>query len=169
MSKHHDKMPSGTKAPLWYRILRWSMTNGYLYCQLCFTCQNLTMDHIIPASKGGKAKIGNIAILCADCNVQKADNYINLEPIEYPPLPFIEMPVKDIEVGTKTIFGTVKDKQVHYQKDNKLVYMMCMDEDQVVTTRNSNGDHGDNKLFAVDGHSMLVFEETKWMSTSVNG
>lgn len=38
--------------------------------------QRLSVDHIIPRAKGGSARIGNLAIVCVDCNSRKADNKI---------------------------------------------------------------------------------------------
>lgn len=38
--------------------------------------QRLSVDHIVPRAKGGSGKIGNLAIVCVDCNSRKADNEI---------------------------------------------------------------------------------------------
>ena len=56
----------------------------------CYYCNrevgrgNLTMDHIVPLSRGGKSKKGNIVPACKDCNNKKKyllpiewDEYIN--------------------------------------------------------------------------------------------
>ena len=45
-------------------------------CQFCgkkFPVRELTMDHIIPKSKGGKAIWSNIVCACVSCNNRKAD------------------------------------------------------------------------------------------------
>lgn len=42
-------------------------------CQKCGTTENLTRDHIWPRSQGGCNCDGNFQILCADCNLAKAD------------------------------------------------------------------------------------------------
>ena len=43
-------------------------------CKKCSSTDNLTIDHIIPVSKGG-SKHGkhNLQVLCAKCNYRKAD------------------------------------------------------------------------------------------------
>ena len=33
--------------------------------------QNLTMDHIVPLSRGGKSIKGNVAAVCKECNNKK--------------------------------------------------------------------------------------------------
>ena len=45
-------------------VLRW--------CQRCQSEKNLTMDHRIPLSKGGKNSIDNLELLCRECNSKKA-------------------------------------------------------------------------------------------------
>jgi 5-methylcytosine-specific restriction endonuclease McrA len=42
-------------------------------CQYCRSKKNLTIDHIIPRSKGGKHSWNNVVIACAACNSRKGD------------------------------------------------------------------------------------------------
>jgi 5-methylcytosine-specific restriction endonuclease McrA len=42
-------------------------------CLVCGTLENLTVDHIIPRSKGGTNHIENLQTLCNDCNHKKGD------------------------------------------------------------------------------------------------
>lgn len=42
-------------------------------CQRCLTDKNLTFDHIVPVSKGGKATLENLQILCNPCNASKGN------------------------------------------------------------------------------------------------
>ena len=52
---------------------------------ICYYCgsnvgpKNLTMDHIVPLSRGGKSKKGNIVPACKECNNKKK----YLLPIEW--------------------------------------------------------------------------------------
>ena len=51
-----------------------SLFKKYGYrCALCYCQENLTIDHIIPLTKGGTNNIPNLQILCLDCNLRKRD------------------------------------------------------------------------------------------------
>ena len=41
------------------------------YCGGRFPPEELTMDHIVPISRGGKSKRGNLVPSCKKCNVNK--------------------------------------------------------------------------------------------------
>jgi len=43
-------------------------------CQYCGTEKNLTLDHLIPRSKGGKSSWKNLVTACKTCNARKGDN-----------------------------------------------------------------------------------------------
>ena len=49
------------------------------YCGSNVGTKNLTMDHIVPLSRGGKSKKGNIVPACKECNNKKK----YLLPIEW--------------------------------------------------------------------------------------
>lgn len=49
------------------------------YCKKKVGRANLTMDHIVPLSRGGKSKKGNIVPACKECNNKKK----YLLPIEW--------------------------------------------------------------------------------------
>jgi 5-methylcytosine-specific restriction endonuclease McrA len=42
-------------------------------CQYCGSTRNLTLDHVIPRSKGGKHSWDNVVTACERCNSKKGD------------------------------------------------------------------------------------------------
>ena len=42
-------------------------------CQYCGTYKDLTLDHLIPRSKGGKSSWSNLVTACKKCNTEKGD------------------------------------------------------------------------------------------------
>jgi CRISPR/Cas system Type II protein with McrA/HNH and RuvC-like nuclease domain len=42
-------------------------------CQHCETQERLTIDHIIPVSRGGSDELDNLQILCRSCNARKGN------------------------------------------------------------------------------------------------
>jgi 5-methylcytosine-specific restriction endonuclease McrA len=47
-------------------------------CGKCGTCEDLTVDHVLPLSKGGSHTTDNLQILCRSCNAtkrQRSDDY----------------------------------------------------------------------------------------------
>lgn len=45
-------------------------------CVYCGSKQNLTFDHILPISKGGKSDISNYVLACSKCNISKGKKNI---------------------------------------------------------------------------------------------
>ncbi len=43
-------------------------------CQYCGTTKDLTLDHLIPKSKGGKSSWKNLVSACKRCNAQKGNH-----------------------------------------------------------------------------------------------
>ncbi len=43
------------------------------HCAWCKTTENLTIDHIVPLSKGGSNRTSNLQLLCSTCNGNKGD------------------------------------------------------------------------------------------------
>jgi 5-methylcytosine-specific restriction endonuclease McrA len=50
--------------------------DGYR-CQYCGTSKNLTIDHVMPRSKGGAHSWDNVVIACESCNGQKGDKLLH--------------------------------------------------------------------------------------------
>jgi len=46
-------------------------------CQYCGSKKNLTIDHVIPRSKGGKHTWDNVVIACEYCNSHKGDRFLH--------------------------------------------------------------------------------------------
>lgn len=54
--------------------LRWEIwERDNFTCQTCGSRQYLTIDHIIPESKGGKTEKDNLQTLCKACNARKGN------------------------------------------------------------------------------------------------
>ena len=59
-------------------------------CQYCGSRSNLTVDHVIPRSKGGDSSWTNIVASCAPCNRRKGDHLpqaIGMHPRRSPTTP----------------------------------------------------------------------------------
>jgi len=72
------------------RKVRFSRHNIYLrdlyqcqYCEDTFDFKDLTIDHVIPRSKGGKSRWDNVVTCCKRCNHNKADK-LTPRPIHKP-------------------------------------------------------------------------------------
>ena len=72
------------------KTIRFARHNMYLrdmfQCQYCadiFNPKELTIDHIIPISKGGKTSWENCTTACMSCNVKKGDK-TNVRPLNTP-------------------------------------------------------------------------------------
>lgn len=68
-------MPSPTKEPVKERIpgaVRRAVYERDAYrCVVCGTWLDLTLDHIVPESKGGQATVDNLQTMCRSHNSQK--------------------------------------------------------------------------------------------------
>ncbi|MGD0197654.1 MAG: HNH endonuclease [Solirubrobacteraceae bacterium] len=72
-------------------------------CQYCGARNNLTVDHVIPRSKGGLSSWDNIVASCAPCNRRKADRtpvQSGMHPARTPRQPHAEI---FIRVSSPTI------------------------------------------------------------------
>lgn len=75
------------------------------YCGDIFTSNDLTFDHVIPKSKGGKNDWKNLATCCKPCNLKKDNKSINevgfkLKHQPYKPT-YIQF-VKNVNINNKT-------------------------------------------------------------------
>ncbi len=61
-------------------------------CQYCGSVDDLTFDHLIPRSKGGKTRWDNVVTACSPCNLKKGARYakdIGMEPHQAPRRPTV--------------------------------------------------------------------------------
>lgn len=70
LSEYHQMYEKET-IPLGLRWEVWERDN--FTCQICGSRQYLTIDHIIPESKGGKTERDNLQTLCKPCNSKKGN------------------------------------------------------------------------------------------------
>ncbi len=77
---HHIRLKTTTAERLWKlpsvsrrELLR---RDGHR-CQYCGSSKQLTIDHVIPRSKGGTHTWDNVTIACETCNHKKGDKYLN--------------------------------------------------------------------------------------------
>lgn len=94
-------------SPSWLLLVRWLMNRGRESCQLCGATNDLTFDHIVPFSQGGRAAHCNLAILCGRCNVGKDCNYLDLQPVPWPHPAFGQKLAKDLTPGDHTVYGVI--------------------------------------------------------------
>lgn len=62
------------------------------YCAAGFKTHELTFDHVIPKSKGGRTTWDNIVAACQVCNIRKGNKLpheVNMHPINEPRVPSI--------------------------------------------------------------------------------
>ena len=63
-------------------------------CQYCGSTKNLTIDHIIPRSRGGEDTWENLVVACMPCNTRKSDKLLeetNLKLASVPRKPINKM------------------------------------------------------------------------------
>lgn len=83
MLKHYQKRPTRAKFTRRNMYIRDNFT-----CQYCgegFDSSELTIDHVVPRSKGGKTSWTNCASACKKCNTKKDSKLI--KPINEPVAP----------------------------------------------------------------------------------
>ena len=88
-----DKLPQ--------RDVKYSRQNVFIrdnytcqYCGKAFKKHQLTVDHVIPESRGGKTTWDNIVSCCRKCNARKDDYYLHDATKRYPVLKLKRIPVK---------------------------------------------------------------------------
>jgi 5-methylcytosine-specific restriction endonuclease McrA len=78
------KMPRGDRRRLSRRAV---LARDGFRCQYCGSTRHLTLDHVIPRSRGGNDSWENVVTSCAPCNVRKGAKLpleIGMEPCRAP-------------------------------------------------------------------------------------
>ncbi len=64
-------IPARSKIPLDVRAEVYERDENT--CQICRTTENLSLDHILPWSKGGRHTVDNLRVLCRPCNSSRGN------------------------------------------------------------------------------------------------
>src|SRR6201996_9058240 len=72
-------------------------------CQYCGSRSNLTVDHVVPRSKGGSSNWENIVASCAPCNRGKGNRMLRHSGMHLPRPPRTPSPQVFIQVASPTI------------------------------------------------------------------
>jgi 5-methylcytosine-specific restriction endonuclease McrA len=72
-------------------------------CQYCGSRSNLTVDHVIPRSKGGSSNWENIVASCAPCNRRKGNSLLRHAGMHLRRAPGTPSPDVFIQVASPTI------------------------------------------------------------------
>lgn len=72
----YDRLPS-PKVNFSRRTLYKRDNNTCQYCGNHSSTNNLSIDHVVPRSKGGKTTWENCVLACVDCNAKKADRLLS--------------------------------------------------------------------------------------------
>ena len=87
------KISSKTRAHIYDR-------DGYV-CLRCNSKSDLTIDHIIPISRGGVNRMGNMQTLCETCNREKSDLIVDYRWIEHMPQSWFNLSMPINELGSE--------------------------------------------------------------------
>ncbi len=83
-----------SKSPLSNRALFERDNNQCMYCGHFFNVKELTRDHIIPSSRGGRDIWENVVAACRRCNQHKANRKLNETNLELLALPYRPNPAE---------------------------------------------------------------------------
>ena len=72
-------------------------------CQYCGSRSNLTVDHVVPRSKGGSSNWENIVASCAPCNRRKGNTMLRHSGMQLARPPRTPSPHVFIQVASPTI------------------------------------------------------------------
>jgi len=73
-------------------------------CQYCGSTKHLTIDHVVPKSKGGSEDWTNLVVACSSCNTKKGDKLLSqtdMKLIKHPKAPYNTMHIKLNQCGVE--------------------------------------------------------------------
>lgn len=73
-------------------------------CQYCGSTRHLTIDHVIPKSKGGSEEWTNLVVACSKCNTKKGDKLLSqtdMKLVKQPKAPYNTMHIKLNQCGVE--------------------------------------------------------------------
>lgn len=81
------------------------------YCGEAFSAWDLTLDHVVPRSKGGPSSWQNLVACCGPCNRRKADR----TPLEAN-MPLLKIPTPITIHTSRHILRSLGERNEHWQK-----------------------------------------------------
>jgi 5-methylcytosine-specific restriction endonuclease McrA len=98
---HYVRVPRGVKRKISRRAL--FARDGWR-CVYCGTSSGrLTLDHVVPRSRGGDSIWENVVTSCAPCNLRKGNRLLHEIQMELRVLPRVPAPVLFIRLSAPTI------------------------------------------------------------------
>ncbi|MES2743949.1 MAG: HNH endonuclease [Bdellovibrionota bacterium] len=67
-TRERQKAKELKKSRWWQNLIQ---KTACYYCQIPIKREQVTMDHIVPISRGGRSTAGNLVPACKNCNEQK--------------------------------------------------------------------------------------------------
>ena len=92
-------MTSPEAKRLWRRAIKEYFDNTCIYCGITHDINDLTLDHVLPRSRGGKNTWTNLVAACKKCNQRKGNktpSESDMRPIRKPVKPKVTV-LKNIE------------------------------------------------------------------------
>ena len=72
-------------------------------CQYCGSAGKLTLDHVVPRSRGGDSVWENVVTSCAPCNLRKGNRLLHEVHMELPHMPRVPAPALFIRLAAASI------------------------------------------------------------------
>jgi 5-methylcytosine-specific restriction endonuclease McrA len=102
-----------------FKVMNKKPSRGMIYkrdnhtCQYCGSKKRLTIDHVIPKSKGGKDTWENMVVACSRCNIKKSDTLL-----EQTGMKLFRVPKAPFNVVSLNIIGSDNEEWQKYCLNN---------------------------------------------------